>query len=331
MPNARRTWWGRAAPTPLAPEPSDVEHPDGPRGARPRPDRRGPATRWPLVVGPRRGAPGDDVYVVSVIVALIARPLVGVALAGVGAVFLLFRQVDLDATTVLTVYLLLLTLIPASYVVPALGAAGTPAGIIALGVGYWWVLERTAPRSGGTRVPGPTGFQPFRAAVLFYVLTAASAFVVAFSRPLSSVEANGAARAMMGVAGTAGVALLAADGLRSRSRFDVLVNRVLNLGVVMSLVGVLAVLHRLRPGCELAAARALRQPGARLGGRAVGGEPRRQHDPAPDRVRRRRRDPVARSRCTARCTHPANDGRGDGSASACSASPCRCRSRGPPW
>ncbi len=85
-------------------------------------------------------------------------------------------------------------------------------------------------------MPGPTGFQPFRAAVLFYVLTAASAFVVAFSRPISSVEANGAARAMMGVAGTAGVALLAADGLRSRSRFDVLVNRVLNLGVVMSLV-----------------------------------------------------------------------------------------------
>ena len=196
--------------------------------------RRGPPRRWSW----RRAAVHllTTLYVVAVIVALVVSPLAGIALAGVGAVFLLFRQVDLDATTILTLYLLLLALVPASYVVPALGGAGTPAGIVALGVGYWWVLERTAPGTGTPKVPGSAGFQPFRAAVVFYVLTAGSAFVVAFSRPLSSVEVNGAARALMGVAGTAGVALLASDGLRSRARFDVLVNRLLNLGVVMSLV-----------------------------------------------------------------------------------------------
>lgn len=176
------------------------------------------------------------VFLGLVVVALAVRPIVGVALAALGAIFIVFRQIDLDATAVLTVYLLLLTLLPASYVVPALGAAGTPAGIVALAVGYWWVLERTVPRPGGQVAPEVTGFQPLRAALAFYFVTAAMAFVVSFSRPLTTIEANGTARAMIGVAGSVGLALLASDGIRSRDRLNVLVNRALNFCSIMAVI-----------------------------------------------------------------------------------------------
>ncbi len=86
------------------------------------------------------------VLVVVIIAATIVKPALGVILAVLWLVFLLFRRVDLDATTVLTIFLVFLTLVPARYVVPALGAAGTPAAVIALGSGYWWLLERVAPR-----------------------------------------------------------------------------------------------------------------------------------------------------------------------------------------
>lgn len=194
----------------------------------PRAPRVGIGWQWGLAGG----------YLALVLVSLAVRPIVGIGLAAAGALFVLFRQVDIDATAVLTVYIVALALIPPTYIVPSLGAGGTPAGIIALAAGYWWILERVAPRPGADRRTGlPERFHPLRAALAFYLLTAAMAFVVTFSRPTTAIERNGTARALIGVAGTVGVALLASDGLRSRVRFDVLLNRVLNLGVVMSIVG----------------------------------------------------------------------------------------------
>lgn len=175
-------------------------------------------------------------FVLGVIAAFAWKPLAGIALLVLGAIYLLFQNIDLDATTILGLYLVLLMVIPSTYVMPSLGAAGTPAGVVALGCTYWWILERTAPRSEMQADLSRGAIQPTRIALAFFILTWATAFVVAFARPLTGVEANGAARAMIGVTGLVGVALLAADGMRSRERLEVLLNRVLNLAALMSIV-----------------------------------------------------------------------------------------------
>jgi hypothetical protein len=189
--------------------------------------------------GRRRALILRAAFTLALIAAFAWKPLAGIALVALGAIYLLFRNLDLDATTILSLYLVLLTVIPSTYVIPALGAAGTPAGVVALGCAYWWILERTAPRSATQADLSRGSLQPIRVALAFFSLTSATAFVVAFSRPLTGVEANGAARAMIGVTGLVGVALLAADGMRSRERLGVLVNRLLNLGALMSIVACL--------------------------------------------------------------------------------------------
>jgi hypothetical protein len=171
-----------------------------------------------------------------VVISLVKLP-VGLVLASLWLVFVVFRRTDLDATTVLTLFLLCLTLVPARYVVPALGAAGTPAAVIAVGCLYWWLLDRVAPRSAVPRDRSRLSFQPVRIALAVFGLTMTVSFIAAFAHSLNEVESNGAVRGMIAIVGMVGVGVLAADGIRSRARFEVLLNRVLNLAAVMAIIG----------------------------------------------------------------------------------------------
>jgi hypothetical protein len=188
---------------------------------------------------PRFGTVLGFAYLLAVVAATAVRPEVGLALASLGTIYLLFRLIALDATAIVTFYLLFLMLLPAGYVVPSVGAAGTPANAVALGCAYWWFLQRTTPATARLRAPEVARVSPMRVALLVLLLTSAISFVAAFARPLTSVESNGAARAFLALVGMTGVALLVSDGAVSIDRLKTLLNRLLNLASLMSVVACL--------------------------------------------------------------------------------------------
>lgn len=172
-----------------------------------------------------------------IVTAFLWRPLAGFALAGLGLGYLLFRHTRIDATAIVTLYLALLTLIAPSYVIPGTGAAGAPATVLAIGGAYWWMLVRTVPRPAALDEAGPQAVQPLRIALIVLLFTSLSAFVAAFSRPLTSVEANGAVRNVISIVGFVGIALLVSDGMTSTARLNRLLNSLLTLGAVLAVIG----------------------------------------------------------------------------------------------
>lgn len=138
-----------------------------------------------------------------------------------------------DPAAVLSLFGLVLLLIPARLVFPGVGGIGTPANLIALTCLAWWIAAFIVPSLG--RATGP---QPVRPALLFFVVTTLLSYAFAFHRPLTDLEVSGADRSLIALAALLGVALIAADGLQSRERLDALLRRLLILGSVVALIGV---------------------------------------------------------------------------------------------
>lgn len=137
-----------------------------------------------------------------------------------------------DGTTVLTVYVVLLFVIPSAYVIGPLGAAGAPAQVVAMGLVLWWV-GRTLSRP---RLPEP-GRRPVRVAVLVLVAAALVSYVVANLRPLDGVESRAADRGLLALLGLLGVVLVAGDEIPDRERLDVLLRRVVLAGAAVATLG----------------------------------------------------------------------------------------------
>ena len=155
-----------------------------------------------------------------------------------------------DAVSVLTVYGVLLFLIPSNLVVGPLGAAGTPAGIMGLLLLIWWANARQVAGLGAAR-----GFQPIRLMVFVFAGAVIASYAAAAVRPAFGAEIRGANRGILGVAGLLGVALVAADGIPSKPRLETLVRRIVALGGGHLLRGHRAVRHRVRPGAVREVAR----------------------------------------------------------------------------
>lgn len=135
--------------------------------------------------------------------------------------------------SVLTLVFAVVYLVPENYVlVGPLRSAGNPAvllGAAALGL---WVAGRllgtlTAQRD-----------HPARWTVLAFVLAACTAFAAAMMRPLTSVESSGAVRALFPLAALVGVALLACDGLTQASQVETLVQRMVIIGAIAAVAGI---------------------------------------------------------------------------------------------
>lgn len=135
-----------------------------------------------------------------------------------------------DATTILTVYVVLLWFIPSSMVVPALGSAGSPPNLLGVAAFFWWVwfhVQRTE-RLG-------VGFQPVRAAVLSWLLIMLVAYAHAMAGPILGDEVSVADNGILRLLGLAGVLLLAHDGITSDERLRTLVGR---LALAAGVIGV---------------------------------------------------------------------------------------------
>lgn len=136
----------------------------------------------------------------------------------------------IDATTMVTVYLILLFGMSARFVVGPIGAAGTPAILVGVGISGLYVLGRVSASL-------DNAWQPIRPAIVAYVWLMTLSYVLAFLRPLTALEVTGSTREMIRLVAYAGIALLLADAIKSRSRLDAVIRRVVAGGAVLAFIG----------------------------------------------------------------------------------------------
>ena len=139
-----------------------------------------------------------------------------------------------DAVTLLTVYLVLLVGVPATLVVGALGAAGSPATLYGAACLAWWTFGRIDRRFGLAK-----GRQPLYFVVGAFVVAMLCGYAAGAIRVALPLEVRSADRAMLKMLSGIGVLLLAADGLRRREDIDRLLRRVAVAGGVLAGVGLL--------------------------------------------------------------------------------------------
>jgi O-antigen ligase len=142
-------------------------------------------------------------------------------------------SLQIDTVMVLSVFAAVLTLLPGRYVVGALGAAGTPAGVMAVLCLCWYLFAIVTPRTTPLR-----GRQPLRPVILLFCVSMLATYAATMTRSLPTLELNGADRGLILVAGWAGIALLAADGISTLERLEVLRRRLVAGGTFMAVLGI---------------------------------------------------------------------------------------------
>jgi polysaccharide biosynthesis protein PslJ len=157
-----------------------------------------------------------------------AAPLTGVHSPGEPTVGVLR---SIDAATILTAYIVVLLSIRSVLVVPALGTAGAPATIVAIGAFLWWVWYHVQR---AYRID--LGVQPLRIAVLGLLLAVMASYVLAMSGPMPGNELTPADSGLLRTIGMAGVAMVAAEGISSLDRLHAVARRlVIGIGLVAML------------------------------------------------------------------------------------------------
>jgi len=143
------------------------------------------------------------------------------------------RATKVDAASVICVLIALLTLVPSRYILPGMTDLGRPALIVGLLLFAWWVSVRLTPH---LVLPGP---QPIRWALLAFTVSMLVSYAVGQLRGLTTMEANGADRALLFLAIFAGVALGAADGIANLARLNRVVAVLVVCGTIMAVIGLI--------------------------------------------------------------------------------------------
>lgn len=143
------------------------------------------------------------------------------------------RLLRVDAATLLSLMICLLTLIPATLILPGMTDIGRPALVIALLLWFWWIATRLNPQ---LTMVGPN---PIRFAVLAYCVSMLVSYAVGFLRGLTVMEANGADRAVLSMLAFTGVILVAADGLSNWDRLNAVLRVFIWCSAVMAFIGLL--------------------------------------------------------------------------------------------
>ena len=138
----------------------------------------------------------------------------------------------LDATAILTVYLVLAFFIPSNLALPALGGVGTPANVFAL-LGLLWYL---ATWLGGRVLPAP-GTRLARVAMCVLGLAVLAAYISDAARESSHAEVLGADRGLIGFLVWVSLVVLTSAGVQERGRLDVLMRRLVVMGSVVAAIG----------------------------------------------------------------------------------------------
>lgn len=129
---------------------------------------------------------------------------------------------DVDGVDYLTVYLVFLFGVPASLVVAPLGAAGTPAGMVAVVGACCWFLDRLSDPD--RRRPRLRSY-PVRCVGTAFVLAVVMSYIAAMSRPITGTEVNSIHTAMIMLIGWIGLVVIATDGAGTPEQLNVLARR----------------------------------------------------------------------------------------------------------
>ncbi|GAA4811454.1 hypothetical protein GCM10023220_48080 [Streptomyces ziwulingensis] len=138
----------------------------------------------------------------------------------------------IDATAVLTGYLVLAFFVPSNLALPALGGVGTPANVFAL-LGLLWYL---ATWLGGRVLPAP-GTRPVRLVMCLLGLAVLAAYLSDALRGSSHQEILGADRGLIGFLVWVALVVLVSAGVQERARLDVLMRRMVVMGSVVAAIG----------------------------------------------------------------------------------------------
>lgn len=139
-----------------------------------------------------------------------------------------------DSVGLLTVYLILLIGLPSSLIFAPLGAAGTPANMLALGLMAWYLVMRIHPN-----FQLASGRQPVRVMGAIFICSILASYASANRHTLSTLAQNGAERGILSAVGWLAVLLLAADGISRAERLKVLLSRVVAGGTAMAALGIM--------------------------------------------------------------------------------------------
>lgn len=145
--------------------------------------------------------------------------------------------------TVIRAYVVLLVLVPPTYVIGPLGAVGTPATVIGLAALGLWAAAVLTPGDHLARA-----VVPVRVVMGLLVGTVVSAYAVLHLRHVPWDELLGADRMVLQVLSWSGTALLAAEGLRDRHELYRVLRALTAAVAAMAVVGLL----QFRAGIDLA-------------------------------------------------------------------------------
>lgn len=140
--------------------------------------------------------------------------------------------------TMLTVYLVLLLVIPSGVTITELGTLGRPSLIWGLILVVWWAVARLQAGSDGKQ----TVSQPVRFAFGAFVVLVLLSFTAAMLRGQPDDQLSPAATAVIRLLSWAGVLLVAVDGIRTLSELSAMVRRI---GIGAGLLAVLGLLQAL--------------------------------------------------------------------------------------
>ena len=139
-----------------------------------------------------------------------------------------------DATTLLTVFIVLLFGIPAGYSIGPLGGIGSPALVFGLVLLAWWIVFRAA-----RPVARPGLRQSPRLFMALFVVCVLVTYTLAMARPTGALEISAADRGVIAVLSWLGVFLVAMEGVTTPDRMDALLRRIAYAGGFLGALGVL--------------------------------------------------------------------------------------------
>jgi O-antigen ligase len=142
-----------------------------------------------------------------------------------------------DVVAVLTLFAVMRIVLPSRYVIGPLGGAGSPAQLLGLGIGLWWVsdwLNQPWTRSGVV--------QPLRRFGFAFLAAVWVSYLVAAMRPISPDEQLAADRSVLNMVVWIGLMMAAMDRISTRDRLDTLLRRVMVLGGLEAAFGIVQLL-----------------------------------------------------------------------------------------
>jgi O-antigen ligase len=140
----------------------------------------------------------------------------------------------LDAVSLLSLFFFVLFAIPSRLIFAPLGASGTPAQVLSLGLGTWWAAIKLA---GGD--PDPRSRDVIRRAMLLFVAAIMVSYLVAATRPISAAELRQADTGLVLALGWLGLLLFTGSGLNSMAALTTTLRRLVLAGGLLASLGIL--------------------------------------------------------------------------------------------